>query len=70
MTTPADPHGPDIDLDPIELATEHDLYAAETHALRRQLADAREIFLNATIADLRAALADAVRANRPLALAA
>ena len=68
----ADPQQPEQPADPAGLAEERDAYAAEAQALRRQLADAnaREIFLNATIADLRATLANAARPNQPLALAA
>ena len=54
--TRSEPACPDIDA--AELTEERDAYAAEAQALRRQLAEAnaREIFLNNTIAQLRAAL--------------
>ena len=49
----------DEPLDDAELTAERDAYAAEAQALRRQLAEAnaREIFLNTTINQLRANLA-------------
>lgn len=52
-------HADQLDaMDPSELAADRDAYAAEAHALRRQLADAhaREVFLNNTINQLRADL--------------